>query len=248
MPRMQIEIRTSDGVCPAFTFHPNGLGPRPNGAGPWPGVLLYMDGVGMRPAMHAIASRIAAGGYYVLLPDLFYRAGSYTAPDPTKLMADEAVRNDWFKRMMAAASAERIMRDTPAFLDHLEAHARGPRFGATGYCMGGRMAFTAAGHFPERIAAAAAFHPGGFVTDAPDSPHLLATKIKARILVAGAIEDRNFTDEQKHKLEEALRAAGVDHTVETWPARHGWVPTDMPVHDAAQAERHFTTLQEFFAL
>jgi carboxymethylenebutenolidase len=239
MPRM-IEIRTSDGVCPAHTFHPEG-------AGPWPGVLMYMDGVGMRAEMQTIASRIAAGGFYVLLPDLFYRAGAYTAPDPKKLFSDEAVRNDWFKRLHTVASPELIMRDSPAFLDHLAAHARGTRFGATGYCMGGRMAFAAAGHFPERIAAAAAFHPGGLVSDAPDSPHLLAPKIKARVLVAGAMEDRNFTDEQKQRLVEALRAAGVDHTVETWPARHGWVPRDLPVHDPAQAERHFTTLQEFFA-
>ena len=237
---MQIEIRTSDGVCPAQVFHPEG-------AGPWPGVLMYMDGVGMRPAMQAVASRIADGGYYVLAPDLFYRAGAYTAPDPKKLFTDETVRNDWFKRLQSVASAELIMRDTPAFLDHLAAHARGPRFGVTGYCMGGRLAFTAAGHFPERIAAAAAFHPGGLVSDAPDSPHLLAPKIKARVLVAGAIEDRNFTDEQKARLQEALRAAGVDYAVETWPARHGWVPTDLPVHDAAQAERHFTALRDLFS-
>jgi carboxymethylenebutenolidase len=237
-----IEIRTDDGTCPGHVFSPSG-------AGPWPGVLLFMDGIGMRPALRAIAERVSRAGYYVLLPDLFYRAGAYEAADPRALFSDEKIRAEWFKRMMATTNAAALVRDVPAFLAHFAAqpNVRQPKIGVAGYCMGGRMALVAAGHFPERVAAAAAFHPGNLATDAPDSPHLLAPKIKARVYVAGAIEDANFSDEQQRRLAEALAAAGVDHVVETYPARHGWVPSDTPVHDAGQAERHYRELFDLFA-
>ena len=153
----QIEIRTDDGVCPAYTF----------GAGP--SVLMFMDGIGMRPAVLAIGERIAAAGYHVLVPDLFYRIGPYTAPEPAKLFSDEQTRKDWFAKIMATTNAANVMRDTRAYLEHLPG-----KVSVTGYCMGGRMAITAAGTYPDRIVAAAAFHPGGLATDAPDSPHLLA--------------------------------------------------------------------------
>jgi carboxymethylenebutenolidase len=242
MVHQTIELQTDDGRCPAHIFHSDG-------DGPWPGVIFFMDGVGMRPAMTAMAERLAAAGYYVLLPDLFYRAGAYQPPDPAKLFADPAVRADWFKRIASSTSAALMARDTHTFLAHLDGdpRVRGPRFGATGYCMGGRMALTAAASHPDRFAAVAAFHPGGVVTDAPDSLHLVAPKIRARVLVAGASEDQTFTDEHKRLLDEAFTAGGVPHLVETWPARHGWVPPDMPVHDAAQAERHWTALRALFA-
>jgi carboxymethylenebutenolidase len=101
----------------------------------------------------------------------------------------------------------------------------------------------AAANFPDRVAAAASFHGGKLVTDAPDSPHLLASRMKARVYVAGAVQDAGFTDEMKQRLKDALTAAHVDHTVVTYEgARHGWVPTDMPVHDRAAAERHYEAL------
>lgn len=148
--------------------------------------------------------------------------------------------------MIQACSVPLVMRDTATFLAHFAAQPNvlQPRIGATGYCMGGRMAFSAAAHYPDRFAAAAAFHPGGMVSDAPDSPHRLAPKVKARLFIAAAEDDATFTDEQKGRFEEALRAAGVDHRFETWPARHGWVPPDMPTHDPAQAERHWQVLLE----
>ena len=231
-----IEIQTDDGRCPAHVY-------RPSGAGPWPGVLLFMDGIGMRPALHEMAQRLANAGYDVLMPDLFWRAGAYTAPDPKALFGDEAVRNAHFKKFFSTTNQELVMRDTRAFL----AHFAQDKIGVVGYCMGGRMALAAAGTFGDRIAAAAAYHPGGLVTDAPDSPHLLAPNMRARVYVAGAIEDQNFTDEQKQRLDAALTAAGVDHVIETYPARHGWVPSDTPVHDAACAERHWQSLLALFA-
>jgi carboxymethylenebutenolidase len=113
--------------------------------------------------------------------------------------------------------------------------------------MGGRLSIATAGHFPDRVAAAASYHGGQLATDAPDSPHRLAPVMQARVYVAGAIEDRGFDDAQKQRLEEALTAAHVDHRVETYNARHGWVPSDTPAHDPAAAERHWQTLFDLFA-
>ncbi|HEU0031474.1 MAG TPA: dienelactone hydrolase family protein [Kofleriaceae bacterium] len=231
------EIVTDDGTCPAHVF-------RPAGTGPWPAVLLYMDGIGMRPALHAIAERLASGGYYVLMPDMFYRGGPYVAPDPKQLFADEAMRKAHFAKFFAPDFIDRAMRDTRAFLAFLDAQpdARADRIAVAGYCMGGRLAIVAAGTFGDRIAAAAAFHPGNVVTDAPDSAHLLAPGIRARVYVAGATDDATFTDDHKQRLADALTAAGVDHVIETYPARHGFVPADTPVHDPACADRHWRAL------
>ena len=227
MSAIQIEIRTQDGVCPAYVY----------GDGNSPGVLVYIDGIGMRPSMVEIAERIAARGYHVLLPDVFYRMGSYTAPDPKALFSDPEVRNAWFAKAMAAVNADNTMRDTGAFLDYLP----GP-VAVVGYCMGGRMAIVAAATYPDRIVAAAAYHPGGLVSDKPDSAHLLAPKIKAKVYIGRASEDANFTDEQEQRLGKALSDAHVDHVIELYPAKHGWVPTDTAVHDPEAASRHDMTL------
>jgi carboxymethylenebutenolidase len=108
--------------------------------------------------------------------------------------------------------------------------------------MGGLMSLTASGTYPDRIVATASYHGGRLATDAPDSPHLLAPKIKSRVYIAGAIEDASFPEDMKERLEQALTSAGVEHTVETYPAKHGWVFRDTPVFDAAAAERHWRTL------
>src|SRR5436190_15152096 len=117
------------------------------------------------------------------------------------------------------------MSDTSAFLDYLAAQRDVKRggIGTTGYCMGGLMSLTAAGTYPDRIAAAASYHGGRLATDAPDSPHLLAPKITARVYVAGAIEDQSFPDDMKARLADALTQAGVDYKIETYQAKHGWV-------------------------
>jgi carboxymethylenebutenolidase len=141
-----------------------------------------------------------------------------------------------------------IMRDMKAFIRFLNSQAsvREGRIGTTGYCLGGRLSLTAAGHFPDTVAAAASYHGGGLATDAPDSPHRLAPAMKARVYVAGAIEDPGFDDAQKQRLENALTAARVDHRIETYNAKHGWVPSDTPVHDPAATERHWQTLLQLF--
>jgi carboxymethylenebutenolidase len=246
MGRTTITIGTPDGRCPASVIRPNG----PAKANPpWPAVLLYMDGIGYRPAILEIGERIAAMGYLVLVPDLFYRAGPYVAPEPARLFDDVEFRKEWFAKFASTVNVANAMRDTSTFLDALAAEkdVKPGKIGVTGYCMGGRYSLYAAAHFPDRIAAVGSFHPARLVTDDADSPHLLAAKIKARVYVAGAIEDQGFPDEQKRQFDEALTAAHVDHVVTTYEgARHGWVPQDTPVHNPAAAERHYQALAELF--
>jgi len=241
MPHTRLEIETADGRCPTHAYHPSG-------GGPWPGVIMYMDGIGMRPALMEIAERIANSGYYVLLPNLFYRV-EFDASHGMKVFTDPDLRKDLMTRVMPSASPANVMRDTEALLAHLAAQpeARSERIGITGYCMGGRLAVYAAGHFGDRVAATASYHGGGLATDAPESPHRLAPNMKARVYVAGAIKDPNFDDAQKARLEQALTEAGVDHTIETYQALHGFVPRDTPVHDEAAMARHWETLLALFA-
>jgi carboxymethylenebutenolidase len=238
----KIEITTDDGVCPSYVY-------RPAGDGPWPGVLVYMDGLGIRPAMLEIGERLAAAGYVVLLPDVFYRSGEYEPMDPHAMFSDPEKRTYLMEHFFALATPANVMSDTRAFLDYLAAQpdVKPGGIGTTGYCMGGLMSLTAAGTYPDRIVATASYHGGRLASDAPDSPHLLAPKIRSRVYVAGAIEDASFPDDMKARLEEALTNAGVDHTIETYPAKHGWVLRDTPVYDAAAAERHWQTLLALFA-
>lgn len=222
----QIAIRTAAGVCPAYDV------------GTGPSVLLLIDGIGMRPAMQTMAERLAAAGYRVLMPDLFYRLGPYTAYEPALLFRDLEIRTEWWKRLATVASTELIVHDIKAYLAELD----GP-VGVTGYCMGGRLALAAAGTYPDRIVAAAAYHPGNVATDAPDSAHLLAPNITARVYVGAASDDATFPVEQQQRLTTAFDAAHVRYQLEVYSAKHGWVPTDTPVHDPAGAEKHWQTLE-----
>ena len=234
-----INIATRDGRCPCHVY-------RPAGAGPWPAVLVFMDGLGIRPALFELGERLAGHGYFVLLPDLYYRSGPYQPMDARAIFGDPALRKMLADKFRVHTTLSNVMSDAGAFLDALAAQpdVKPGRIGVTGYCMGGSMALAAAGTYPERIAAAASFHGGGLATDAPDSPHRLAPRIRATVYVAGAIEDPSFPDDMKQRLEEALTNAGVDHTLETSPARHGWVFRDPPVYDPAASERHWRALVE----
>jgi carboxymethylenebutenolidase len=235
MPHNTIDIRTPDGTCPTHIFTPAARHET------LPAVLFYMDGLGIRPALFEIGERLAEHGYYVVLPDLYYRSGFTKG---AILFSDETIRAEWTKTVLPTVSIANIMRDVPSLLAHLDAlpNVRSEQIGITGYCLGGRLSLAAAGHFPDRVAAAASYHGSQLATDAPDSPHRLAPVMKARVYVAGAIEDRGFDDAQKQRLEDALTAAHVDHVVETYNARHGWVPSDTPVHDPVATERHWQTL------
>lgn len=232
-----IPIRTRDGDCPAYVY-------RPRGKGPWPAVLVYMDGIGIRPAMLEVGERLATHGYFVLLPDLFYRSGPYAPMNAKTVFVDSEQRKTLMERFFARATLANLMSDTKFFLDYLAAQpdVKPGGIGVTGYCMGGRASLAAAGTYPERIVACASYHGGRLANDDPDSPHLLAPRIKARVYIAGAIEDSSFPDDMKARLEQAFSQAGVDHLIETYPAKHGWVLRDTPAHDAQAAARHWTTL------
>jgi carboxymethylenebutenolidase len=238
--KQTLEITTRDGRCPASVF-------RPDDGRAYPAILVFIDGLGYGAPMEEIAQRIAAHGYVVLLPDLFYRAGAYERAH-SSMFGDPAKRAEWFASKMGPANTANCMSDTAAFLDYLAQRPDvvQPTIGTTGYCMGGNRSLSAAGHFPARVAACASYHGGHLATDAPDSPHRIADKIRAKVYIGGAIEDPSFDDAQKQRLDEALTAAKVDHTIETYPAKHGWVPSDTPVHDASQAERHFETMLALF--
>ncbi|MEI9938970.1 MAG: dienelactone hydrolase family protein [Pseudomonadota bacterium] len=236
-------IKTRDGQSEATVFKPD------TGNGPWPAVLVYIDGRGIRPALFELGERIAQAGYLVLLPDLFYRGGKYEAPDAKRFSEDEAFRSNWRSKYMATATKANIQSDTESFLSFLAARpdVRSLAIGTTGYCMGGGLSLAAAGNFADRVIAAASFHGGNLATEAEDSPHRLAPRIKARVYVAGAIEDPSFPDEQQQLLSEALRAAKVNHTVETYAgAKHGWVVSDSAVYNREASERHYRALIALF--
>jgi carboxymethylenebutenolidase len=237
----KVEIATRDGICPVHVY-------RPAGSGPWPGVIVFMDGIGIRPAMLAVGERLATHGYFVLLPDLFYRSGPYEPMDPRTIFADPEKRKLLLEKFFSKATQANVMSDTRAFLDYLAAQddVKSGGVGTTGYCMGGLMSLTAAGTYPDRVVAAASYHGARLATETPESPHRLAPKMKARIYVAGAVEDPSFPDDMKARLEAALTDAGLEHAIETYPARHGWVLADTPVYDEAAAERHWKTLLALF--
>jgi carboxymethylenebutenolidase len=240
--RKDVTIPTPDGDARAFVFTPDA------GDGPWPAVILYMDAPAIRPALFDMGQRLADAGYYVLLPDMFWRLGPYDPIDLKAIKTDED-RRAVFGPLMGSTNPDKQMRDTRAFLDFLDKQpqARAEKVGVTGYCMGGGVALRAAGTYPDRIAAAAAFHPGNLATDAPDSVHRLAADMKAKVLVAGADQDRSFPEAQKDKLAAALNEAGVAAEVSIWPgALHGWVPADMAVHNPEAAERHWRELLALF--
>lgn len=243
MSHAEIALPTADGEARAFVFTPD------QGEGPWPGAVIFMDAPAIRPALFEMGERLTQAGYYVLLPDLFWRAGRYDPPDIAKARAGDPEAQAIFQKLRASTDVERQLIDTRSALEWLERQpqVKKGKVGVTGYCMGGGIALRAAGAFPDRIAVAAAFHGGNLATDDPNSPHLLADRIRARVLVAGADEDRTFDAAEKDRLAAALKDAGVDAEVSIWKGcRHGWVPTDMPAHNPEGAERHWCELIALF--
>ncbi|HEV7977245.1 dienelactone hydrolase family protein [Amycolatopsis sp.] len=240
MPRTEVAIRTEDGTCAASLHTPSDQGSRP-------AVIMYPDAGGRRETMAVMADRLAELGYTVLLPDVYYR--SEWAPFDLATVFGEPEERKRLFELMGTLTPERIVQDTGAFLDFLadRPEVSGTGVGTTGYCMGGRISLTVAGHHPDRIAAAASFHGGNLAAaDDTNSPHLLADRIRAAVLVAGAEDDGSFPPEQFERLEQALTGAGVRHTISTYPAAHGFAVGDNPTYDADAAERHWTALAELY--
>src|SRR6201996_6106615 len=240
MPNISDTVTTPDGSSPVRLF-------TPEGQGPWPGVVMIPDAGGFRQTFVDMAAKLADSGYAVLLPDVYYRQGDWAPFDMKTAFTDDNER----KRLMSfigSISPDHWASDANAYFDYLEGRPEvsGTKFGITGYCMGGRAALTVAGLVPDRVAAAGSFHGGGLVTEGADSPHLRADRIQAVVYVGGAENDASFTDDHAEQLEKALTAAGVEHTIETYPAAHGFAVPDNAPSDAAAAERHWNAMRDFF--
>jgi carboxymethylenebutenolidase len=235
----QVTIHTTDGECPTHVL-------TPDGPGPWPAVIIYMDALAIRPTLIEMAARLAGGGYVVLLPDLFYRFGAYAPLDPKEVFAGDF--RTVIGPMMATTDNRKAAEDSKALLAYLDTRSdvAGEKIGVVGFCMGGGMALTAAGIFPDRVAAAASFHGGNLATDTPVSPHLLAPEMTAEVYVAGADNDASYPPEMAARLEAALTAADVQYRAEIYQgAAHGWMKPDFAIYDEAAAERGW---REMFAL
>lgn len=247
MPTTTIQVATPDGPCTTEVV-------TPPGPGPWPAVIQFYDAGGLRPAMTRIAERIAASGYVVLQPDLFHRSPplaellgeEVTLAAILAVFGDPARRGAFMARYyMPALEYGNLERTVGAVLDHIATRAdvRGG-VGTTGYCMGGNASVRTATIFGDRIAATAAFHPGGLVTDQPQSPHLRVRTIKSRLYLAPAKGDLPPASEGTLRAE--LDAAHVRYEIEQYPAKHGYAVDDAAVYDAAAAARHFAALDALF--
>ena len=226
----EVTIKTPDGTCDAAYIHP--------ASGAYAGVLVWPDAFGLRPAMRDIGKRIAAEGYSVLVPNPFYRIGKAPmyesgAGFDFENAADMAKLRLLMASINAAGAAETDVVALVAFLDAQARVDRTKKIGTQGYCMGGPLVVRTAARVPERIGAGASFHGGGLVTDKPDSPHLLAPKIKARMYFGVASNDDERQPDAKVKLKEAFASAGVPAEIEVYPAKHGWCVPDMPVQGGA---------------
>ncbi|MER5753387.1 dienelactone hydrolase family protein [Streptomyces sp. NPDC002088] len=235
-----VDIPTEDGLADAYLTHPGDGLPRP-------GVLLYQDAFGLRPHLRSMADRLAAAGYTVLVPNVFYRHGRTPVFDLPEFI-DPGTRPEIWQQIspvMQALTPELAMRDAGAYLRWLADSplvADGP-VAVTGYCMGARLTLRTAGAYPERVAAAAGFHGGQLATDAPDSPHLAAGHITAELYFGHADNDPSLPAEQRERLEEALTAAGVRHHCEVYPdAPHGFTQADTASYQKEGDERHWAAL------
>ena len=240
MPRITDTVTTADGSCPV-SLH------TPDGEGPWSGIVMYPDAGGARTTVRAMADTLAGYGYAVLVPDVYYREGDWEPFTMATVFSDDAERKRLFQ-MMSDVTPERMASDATAFFDYLSSRPEvtGETFGTTGYCMGGRTSLVVACRVPERVAAAMSFHGGGLASDDPGSPHLLADQIRAAVYVGAARNDRSFTTENGETLEKALTAAGVDHTIEWYPAEHGFAVPDNGPYDETAAARHWEAMESFF--
>jgi carboxymethylenebutenolidase len=184
----------------------------------------------------------------VALPDLFYRAGAYKPFNGATVFSDESEKQR-LMGLIKSVTPEGLAADTDAILAHFDAEpsADGYNVGVVGYCMGGSAALSAAGRHPDRVKAAASYHGGRLATDQPQSPHLLASKMKARVYVGYAENDHGFPDAQRELLERTLTDAGVPHDIVLYRAAHGFTMADLPVYNEAEAERHWSTMLKLFA-
>ena len=230
----QIEIPTKDGHTTTFITHPER-------GGPFPVIIFYMDAPAIREELRDMARRLGTSGYYVMLPNLYYRAGVMEiGPIPPDPNAPERKR---MFELMHGIDIPMVMEDTRALLAYADGQsaARTDIVGTVGYCMSGRYAINAATHFPDRVKAAASVYGVQLATDQPDSPHLAAQKTKAELYFACAETDIYAPQEIIDKVTQAM--AGANAEVEVYPGtHHGFAFPKRPVYDRDAAERHWERL------
>lgn len=237
-----VEIKTPDGVADAYCVHP--------AAGKYPGVLIWPDIFGLRPAFKAMATRLAESGYSVLVINPFYRTKKApTAPEHPDFN-DPATRQTLMS-LMGTLTSNTAVTDAEAFISFLDSQAsvdRKRKIGTTGYCMGGPFVFRAAAALPDRVGAGATFHGGGLVTDKPDSPHLLIPQMKAHFLIAIAENDDARQPEAKVVLRDAFAKAHLPAEIEVYAGTlHGWCPPDAQVYNRDQAEKAWSRMLALFS-
>lgn len=218
-----------------------------------PGVLLFVDAIGLRPQTRAMADRIAGWGYRVLAPHPFYRSGTAAELAPQGDLREAGAREAFFAGgvmdLVAGLTPDLSDADADAWLEALTGPvgARGP-VGVTGYCFGARLATRVAGRHPDVVAAVGGFHGGGLVAEGPDSPHLQIAAATAAFVYGHADQDPSMPPEAVAALERVLAASsertGRPHRNEIYPgAQHGYTMADTSMYDEASAERHFTELR-----
>jgi len=226
-----VDINSKDGVIEAFTCHPRKKGP-------WPAVIFYMDAPGIREELHDMARRIATVGYYVVLPNLYYRQGRGISL-PADCTVDGSAAHKRMFELMFTLSNDLIAEDTGTLIEFLKSQptARTDRIGAVGYCMSGQHALTAA----------ASYHGVALATDKPDSPHLLADKIRAEVYLGFGEKDHLTPPAQIETVREAFEKAHAKYALEVYPgAGHGFVFPGRGTYIKAAAERHWETMFDLF--
>ena len=242
-----VNIKTPDGTCDAAFIHP------PNGA--YPGVIIWPDAFGLRPSLREMGRRLAGSGYSVLVVNPFYRvAKAPVFEDASNFnFSDPPQRAKLTPLMGSITAAGAVEKDAPAFVAWLDSQPqvdKTKKIGTQGYCMGGPLVMRTAASVPTRIGAGGSFHGGGLVTNNPDSPHLLAPKIKAKMYFGVAANDDAQQPDAKTKLKEAFDAVKNPAEIEVYSqSQHGWCISDMPkqangqpIYNKPDADRAWTKL------
>ena len=243
MQEREVVIQTPDGAMDCFITHPDE-------GGPHPAVILYMDAPGIREELRDMCRRIGTVGYYVLMPNMYYRTGTEGnyGFDLMKTRDSEDERNKMFAVMNSLTNAL-VVSDTGPMLQHLRQDAAavpGP-VGCVGYCMSGRYVVSVAAAFPDDFAAVASYYGVGIITDQPDSPHLKADRIKAELYLAFAEQDHYVPDEIVEQLPGVMQAAGANARVEVYPGTdHGFAFPKRPAYVKPAGERHYERMFAMF--
>jgi len=228
-----VNVTTPDGAADCYFVHP--------ASGTAPGVLIWPDIFGLRPAFHQMGKRLAESGYAVLVVNPFYRAKKA----PTAAAGGATPIQDVMPLARGLNETTHMM-DAKAFIGWLDGQAsvaKNRKMGTQGYCMGGPIAFRTAAAVPERVGAVASFHGGGLVTDAPNSPHLQAAKTKAQFLIAIAANDDARSPNDKIALKDTFATANLPAEIEVYAgSQHGWCPPDSQVYNEPQAEKAWSRL------